>query len=181
MMKSLRGYVIGAIIGGLLVFSGQALAETTSLIGKKVQAENTVIVDGKELPVKAVNIGGTTFAPVRSFAEALGSGVDFKDNTVILSQKEGEPVDSTEATATPDPTPGTPVEMSELDKQIAEIERIGTENDNKAIELLNRLSSSLEEIPNREELIAEYNRLKEEGKSLRKQYDELVAQRAALQ
>lgn len=90
MLKKMRGYIISAVIGGLLVFSGQVLADSISIVGKKVLAENKVTVDGKELSVTAANLGGTTYGPIRAIVEALGGDVEFKDNVVVVNSAKVE-------------------------------------------------------------------------------------------
>lgn len=87
----MRKYKIGILIGVLLSIPLSAYGqEIASLIGKSVQAENNVIVNGEELEVKAINIGGTTYSPNRAIANALGLDIKFKDNKVIFDSKAGE-------------------------------------------------------------------------------------------
>lgn len=88
-----RKYLVGFVAGFLLASAFPAYGAVSSLVGKQVQAENTVIVNGKELDIKAVNIDGTTFAPNRAIAEALGLDINFVDGAVIFENKEGDPVE----------------------------------------------------------------------------------------
>jgi hypothetical protein len=83
----MRKYVIGFIIGVFLTLPTAIFADEVSNVGKRIAAEVPVILNGKELPVKAVAFDGTSYAPVRVIAEHLGLDVDFKDNQVILSSK----------------------------------------------------------------------------------------------
>lgn len=99
-MKNLRGYIIGALVGVVLTISGQAFAGSISFVGKKITEENSVIVNGKELPVKAVNINGTSFTPNRALANELGLDIDFKNNTIYFSDKETAPMNAENGTAT---------------------------------------------------------------------------------
>lgn len=85
----MRKYIIGIVVGSVLAFSGQAMAETISNVGKKIQSEYEVIVDGKTLPVKAVNVEGITLTPNRSLADATGYKVEFKNGVVVFTKKEG--------------------------------------------------------------------------------------------
>lgn len=98
----MRKYVIGAVAGALLVFSGQAAADAISKIGRKVQAEYAVVVDGKTLSAKAVNIDGTTSTPNRALAEAIGYDVKFESKTVVFTKKS-EQVKEEEAVSTAPP------------------------------------------------------------------------------
>ncbi|WP_027085396.1 hypothetical protein [Cohnella panacarvi] len=86
----MKKIVIGILIGAALAFSGQALAETTSKVGKTIQTEYTVVVDGDPLKMKAIAVDGSSYTPNRVLAEAVGYNVDFKDNTVILTKKEDD-------------------------------------------------------------------------------------------
>ena len=49
--------------------------------------ELPITVNGKETSVKAVNLDGYNFVPIRSLASALGVEVEFKDGKVILTAK----------------------------------------------------------------------------------------------
>jgi len=87
----MRKFVIGLIAGALLMFSTQAFgAEIKSLIGKKVQGEYTVYVDGKPLDVKAIGTNGSTFTPNRALADAVGYDIKFVDQKVYFTKKAGD-------------------------------------------------------------------------------------------
>lgn len=107
-MRKIAYTAIGVIIGAVLSLSGQALADSLSKVGKKVQNEYTVVVNGKELPVKAISIDGTSYTPNRAFAEATNSDIDFKNNTVILNTNTGDVME--EVVTSPEPTASEPVE-----------------------------------------------------------------------
>jgi hypothetical protein len=83
----MRKYVIGFIIGVFLTLPTAIFADEVSNVGKRIAAEVPVILNGKELPVKAVAFDGTSYAPVRVIAEALGLEVDFQDRKVILTSR----------------------------------------------------------------------------------------------
>jgi len=85
----MRKYLIGALFGFLLAFPFTVFAdEIASLVGEKVQAENVVVVNGKELSVRAVNIKGTTYSPNRAIADALGLNIKFEDQKVKFESKK---------------------------------------------------------------------------------------------
>ncbi|MBB6694374.1 FlxA-like family protein [Cohnella xylanilytica] len=116
----MRKYIIGAIVGSALTFSVSAYGAELSKIGKKVQGEYTVVVDGATLPQKAVGVDGSTYAPLRAIGEELGYNVSFSNKTVTFSAKEvKEPVSTTtpEPTASGTTTPTTQDQISELEKQ----------------------------------------------------------------
>ncbi|MHA7963516.1 hypothetical protein ACX93W_05165 [Paenibacillus sp. CAU 1782] len=73
----MKKYVIGFIIGALLMFSGQALANTVSRIGLKVGAEATVILNGNQLP-DAIIVDSKSYAPVKDIADAFGADVKYE-------------------------------------------------------------------------------------------------------
>jgi hypothetical protein len=87
---TMKKIVFGIIIGVGLTFAVQAGAETISNVGKKVQAEYEVTVDGNSLPVMAVAVGGTTLTPNRALADAVGYDIAFKDNVVSFTKKKVE-------------------------------------------------------------------------------------------
>jgi len=88
-----RKYVIGFVLGVLLTLPSAVFADTISNIGKRVTAEFVVVLNNKELPVKAIVIEGRSYAPVRAIAENLGLSVDFADGQVILTSEDGGAVD----------------------------------------------------------------------------------------
>lgn len=83
----MKKYVIGILIGAALATSGQALADTVSNVGKKIQAEYTVEVNGEPVSVKAIAINGVTYTPNRALAAATGYDIQFKDKVVSFTQK----------------------------------------------------------------------------------------------
>ena len=126
----MRKYLVGFIAGLLLASAFPAYGSVTSMIGKQVQAENSIIVNGLELDVKAVNIDGTTYTPNRALAEALGAEIGFEDKKVIFETKEGEPVEQPVDTPTQEPIPTVDPPQSELDKinaRIVEVDKLITE------------------------------------------------------
>lgn len=84
----MRKYVIGFVFGVLLSLSFNASAAVESLIGKAVDNEYVVKVEGRELERKAVSVDGSSYAPVRVIAESLGLDVMFDNNEVLLSKPQ---------------------------------------------------------------------------------------------
>jgi hypothetical protein len=85
----MKRYLIGFIVGAIVASSTTAFADDIkSLIGKQVEGEVPVIVDGKEIAKSAVIIDGSSYAPVRAIGEALGRNVGFKDSKVIVEKTE---------------------------------------------------------------------------------------------
>ena len=95
----MRKFFAGVLVGFLLSVPTFAIAQQISMIGKEVQSEFPIIVNGETLPVKAIGIEGTSYAPLRAVGEISGYQVDFKDRTVIFTSvssieqgEEGESV-----------------------------------------------------------------------------------------
>jgi hypothetical protein len=82
--------LFGAFVLGVVVASstGTVAAKVNSLIGKKVTAELTVVVNGKELADKGAVVDGRTNAPVRAIAEAVGGNVTLSGNTVTINTEQ---------------------------------------------------------------------------------------------
>ena len=84
----MKKFIMGLILGAALSFTVSANAEEIkSLIGKQVDGETVVLLDGVELPVQAAIIQGTTYAPVRAIGEAVGKTVDWKEGKVLINEK----------------------------------------------------------------------------------------------
>lgn len=87
----MRKYIIGGLVGFLLAVPFTAFGEQIStVIGKQVKSEHAVLVDGKQLDKKAILIDGTTYAPLRAVADAVGYDAAFTNNTVVLSNPSAE-------------------------------------------------------------------------------------------
>lgn len=110
-----RKIVVGLILGAALVFAGQAAADSLSKVGKRVQAEYPVIVDGVTLNVKALAIDGTTTTPNRALAEAIGYDIAFVNKKVVYTKKveEVRPVDEEEIIEEPVAPPEVPAPVDE--------------------------------------------------------------------
>lgn len=78
---------MGFVIGAFVMLSGSALADEISMIGKTVQGQFPVTVDGETLETPAIVIDGTSFLPVRKFGEVTGYEVSFDpDGEIILNK-----------------------------------------------------------------------------------------------
>ncbi|MCY9662344.1 hypothetical protein P5G65_11955 [Paenibacillus chondroitinus] len=84
----MRKYIIGAIFGILLGTSISAHAEVASIVGKVIEGDFTVIINGRTLNNKAIVIEGTSYLPVREIGDSIGYNVSFDQNIGIkLSPK----------------------------------------------------------------------------------------------
>lgn len=84
MKKIAAGFLAGAI----LMVSAQALGATSTLVGKKIQAEYTVNVYGKKLVDPAIIIDGKSYAPVRAIGELAGYKVSISGKNINLDEKD---------------------------------------------------------------------------------------------
>lgn len=79
----MRKYIIGFIAGILVATAGVAAADTVSMIGKKIQSEAVVTLDGEEIGT-ALIVNGTSYPPLRVIAESVGVGVGWENGVVKL-------------------------------------------------------------------------------------------------
>jgi hypothetical protein len=97
-MKTLRAFIAGLVVGIMLLSSVAVFADTQTI---EVFFNNIKIsIDGKVIelkdatgnPVQPFIYNGTTNAPIRAIAEALGMEVKLNEitNTLELSKKAGE-------------------------------------------------------------------------------------------
>jgi len=123
----LRKYVIGFVAGVLLSSVAPAYGAVSSLIGKEVQGEYAVKVDGTTLAKKSIAIDGTTYAPLREIGEAIGYDVDFLNKEVVFTKNKAEvggsePVTTSDPVETNEPTTSE-YTIEEIDSQIISIKQ----------------------------------------------------------
>ncbi|MCY9734175.1 copper amine oxidase N-terminal domain-containing protein [Paenibacillus alvei] len=103
-MKKWAYLLSGIAIGALVVSGGSAFADQiTSLVGKKVTGEYTVVVNGKEIKDKGVIIEGKTNVPVRGMSQALGAEIRVEGKKVVVTTQQAAS-DTKEGTTKPDAT-----------------------------------------------------------------------------
>ncbi|ULL14360.1 hypothetical protein DVH26_07795 [Paenibacillus sp. H1-7] len=86
----MRKYIIGAVVGASITLSINVSAAVDSIIGKSVEGEFSVVLDGKELGSKAAVVNGTSYLPVRAVGETMGLNVSYQDNKVVLNDNRTE-------------------------------------------------------------------------------------------
>lgn len=79
----MRKYIVGFLAGVLVATAGAAAADNISLVGKKIQSEADVTLDGHVID-KAVIVDGKSYAPIRSVADAVGVDVGYEKGVVKL-------------------------------------------------------------------------------------------------
>ena len=97
----MKKIVISFFAGFGLATDGSVYAEdiVTTMVGKKVEGEFAVKVDGNKLDKKAIVIDDTSYLPVRAIGEALDMDVTFNaDLGIELTEKETTTVEATTTT-----------------------------------------------------------------------------------
>jgi hypothetical protein len=85
----MKKFAMGVIVGAVLAFSASTYADDIAqMIGKQVDNEYPVVLNGATLNNRSVAIEGTSYAPVREISEKLGLNVKFENDTVILSKPQ---------------------------------------------------------------------------------------------
>lgn len=80
---------IGVVIGVLGTAATTSIAaQISSLVGKKIQAEYVVNVDGKKSDTKAIVVDGVSHLPVRKVSEIYGADIQVKDKVISLNTNQ---------------------------------------------------------------------------------------------
>lgn len=88
----MKKIVVSFVAGALLMVSAQAVGSGINMIGKKVDGQNDVIING-EVVGQAIIIQGKSYAPVRELTTGLGGKVEsVKGGKISLSQEEQLPI-----------------------------------------------------------------------------------------
>ncbi|MDP9676289.1 hypothetical protein J2W97_002284 [Paenibacillus jamilae] len=83
----MKKIVAGFLAGALFTIGATSFAdEIQSLVGKKIQGETSVSVNGKSID-KAIVVEGKSYAPVRSISEAAGMKVQYGNEGIVLSDE----------------------------------------------------------------------------------------------
>ncbi|WGU92044.1 hypothetical protein QJQ58_15640 [Paenibacillus dendritiformis] len=80
---------VGIIVGVFGTIATTSIAaQIPSLVGKKIQAEYTINVDGKNLDTKAIVVEGVSHLPVRKVSEIYGADITVKDKVITMNTKD---------------------------------------------------------------------------------------------
>lgn len=83
----MKKYFIGGLIGFALAFTVTVHAEVVNMIGKVIDGELNVTVNGNKLDSQAITIEGTSYLPVRAIGTALGLKISYDPSSgVSLNQ-----------------------------------------------------------------------------------------------
>jgi len=82
----MKKFVLGILCGAFLFGGTSVLAESISLVGKKIEKEIPVNYNGEPLVAKAIVVEGTSYLPVRTVGNTLGATVEFKDGVIHVEK-----------------------------------------------------------------------------------------------
>lgn len=83
----MKKFVSGLIVGVMLFAGASAFADSSSLIGQKVQGLFSVEKSGTKV-ADAIIINGTAYAPVRAVSDATGTELTVDGKRIIIQEKE---------------------------------------------------------------------------------------------
>jgi len=89
----MRKYILGFIVGIVIISATQAYGGAITLIGKDIKNEVVVNLLGKKLSNKAPLIDGVTYVPIREVTESLGLTASFVNGEVVIKH-QGEELQS---------------------------------------------------------------------------------------
>ncbi|MCM3294128.1 hypothetical protein M3661_28945 [Paenibacillus sp. MER 180] len=80
----MKKFISGVIVGALIMVSPQVYGAASSIIGKKVDGELVVKIDGKQAG-KAAVVDGKSYLPVRDVANELGLKINVENKEVVIT------------------------------------------------------------------------------------------------
>lgn len=147
----MRKYLIGWIVGVCMAFSVSAYAEEIeTLIGKTIQGEFPVTVNGQPMGKKSIVVDGSSYLPVRAIGEATGYTVGFDADLGISLTKDG----GTVAEPTPTPVVDTQTKLRKLMGQL-EKAKLKVTTDKMFLENARKNDKNPDEIARQEKILAE--------------------------
>lgn len=115
----MKKYIAGFLAGALFTVAGAAFADDIqSLIGKKIQGETVVELNGQALDT-AIIVDGKSYAPVRVIGEAAGYDVSMQNKKIILEEK----VSSTPTATSPGEETNLEFLKTKLNERIVDIKK----------------------------------------------------------
>jgi len=82
----MKRFITGFLCGALLFGGTAVLADSVSLVGKKVDGEVSVFYNDEPLAAKAITVEGTSYLPVRTVGNTLGAKIEYRDGAVYVEQ-----------------------------------------------------------------------------------------------
>jgi len=80
----MKKFISGVIVGALIMVSPQVYGAASSIIGKKIDGELVVKIDGKQAG-KAAVVDGKSYLPVRDVANELGLKIKVENKEVVIT------------------------------------------------------------------------------------------------
>lgn len=84
MMKKVGYIIIGLIMGVSLSIAGSVYGADIILLGKTIQGQTPVYLDGEKLD-DAIIVDGKSYGPIRKIGEASGNTVSFEEGEIHLN------------------------------------------------------------------------------------------------
>ena len=165
----MRNFALGFVVAALLFCAFPVYGAVSSLVGKEIDGEYSVVVNGVELQEKAIVVDGKSFTPNRAIGDAVGYDVSFQNEKIVFVKKVGLGMDSTSGFVR-DLTAEESAKLAELNK---------LRNDRpfilKKIEELRTITTNI-----KEKIIPEYQAVVNSTSSwLRESYQKLIEKREA--
>jgi len=137
MRDIMKRTIVAFIAGAVLATAGSVYAEDIkTLIGKQIQGEIPVKVNGETLEKNAIFVDGTSYLPVRAIGDALNMNVKYDaDLGVELTPKEASKVEQT----TESPVEPKPMSQDDIDAIKSAEEQISI-SENKIVELKSKIA-----------------------------------------
>ncbi|MEK4141156.1 hypothetical protein NST48_09390 [Paenibacillus sp. FSL M7-0547] len=120
----MKKFISGVIVGALMFAGASVFADSSSLIGKKVQGLFSIEQSGSKI-ADAVIIDGSAYAPIRAVAEATGSTLKVEGKKIVMGDT---PTTSSTSVKTLATLQAERVKVvSEIEQKSTNIERLKTE------------------------------------------------------
>lgn len=85
----MKKFVSGVIVGVLIMVTPQVYGAASSMIGKKIDKELSVKMDGKQVGT-AVVTNGKSYLPVRDLADEMGLKIEVSKQEITLSSTKNQ-------------------------------------------------------------------------------------------
>lgn len=167
----MKKFVMGLVFGIGLTLGIGAHAEVVSYVGKVIEGQFPVKVNGKEIESPGIVIDGTSYLPTRTIAELAGFDVKFNSDMGVELTKKEQYIPITNVTIIPseEPEPEPALDEHQIREKI--------ENINSRIRILNIQINMSERNQNMsEEERAAVEKMKQQISELEAEKAELEAQ-----
>jgi len=159
----MRNFALGFVVAALLFCAFPVYGAVSSLVGKEIDGEYAVVVNGVELQEKAIVVDGKSFTPNRAIGDAVGYDVSFQNGKIFFTRRAGAEL---------------PVASNiEQEEKIVELNKLNIKR-NLLLERIQELRTMTTNI--KEKIIPEYQAVVNSTSSwLRESYQKLIEKREA--